>query len=141
MKLSKLIAKMQAVLDSDGDTDEVALCIVCGRTTKYRLDAFGEIQVLHDTAEYANGMTYLVAEQVNCECTSDLVTSNAALTSDMKMLQSATAGDDYMPNDGDNCATAGIHLLQHGNAIEIHAKTLAEARALRDEVLRAITKG
>lgn len=65
MKLSQLIAKMQATLAANGDTENVGLCLVMGRTTKYRLDAFGDIDVLHDTAEHPTGMAYLVAEYID----------------------------------------------------------------------------
>lgn len=61
MKLSELITQMQATLDTNGDT-EVGICLVMGRTTKYRLDAFGDVDVMHSDGEYINGMTYLIAE-------------------------------------------------------------------------------
>lgn len=64
MKLSELIIKLQQVMDTKGDTECVALCHCIGG---YRHDALGcgdsgEIEVLHDTAEYPNGVTYLVAD-------------------------------------------------------------------------------
>lgn len=62
MKLSTLITNMQATLEKHGDTENVALGLVMGHTTKYRMDAFGDIDVLHDTGEFPNGMAYLVAE-------------------------------------------------------------------------------
>lgn len=62
MKLSELITKLQTTLDEHGDTENVGLGLVVGRTTKYRLDAFGTIDVLHDTAQYPTGMAMLVGE-------------------------------------------------------------------------------
>lgn len=52
-------------------------------------------------------------------------------------LDSAVKGDDFDSTD-DTVATAGIHLENHGNAIEIHAETLEKAQALRDEILALI---
>lgn len=62
MRLGQLIAKLQATLDKYGDTENVGLGLVVGRTTKYRLDAFGDIDILHDTAQYPTGMAMLVGE-------------------------------------------------------------------------------
>lgn len=62
MKLSELIAKLQATLDEHGDTDEIALSFVVEGRPTHRLDVFGAVTVLHDTAEYPNGMAYLVAD-------------------------------------------------------------------------------
>lgn len=64
MKLSELIIKLQQTLDTQGDTEHVALCHCIGG---FRRDAWGcrdsgEIEVLHDTAQYPNGVTYLVAD-------------------------------------------------------------------------------
>lgn len=62
MKLSELIATLQATLEANGDTDEIALCFVIEGRPAHRLDVFGSVTVLHDTAEYPNGMAYLVAD-------------------------------------------------------------------------------
>ena len=62
MKLSELIATLKATLDEHGDTDEIALCFVIEGRPAQRLDVFGSVTVLHDTAEYPNGMAYLVAD-------------------------------------------------------------------------------
>lgn len=62
MRLSELITKLQTTLDANGDTENVGLGLVVGRTTKYRLDAFGDIDVLHDTAQFPTGMAMLVGE-------------------------------------------------------------------------------
>lgn len=62
MRLSELIAKLQRTMDEKGDVEHVALGLVVGRTTKSRLDAFGDIDVVHDTAQYPNGVACLVAE-------------------------------------------------------------------------------
>lgn len=62
MKLSELITTLQATLDEHGDTDEIALCFVIEDRPAHRLDVFGSVTVLHDTAEYPDGMAYLVAD-------------------------------------------------------------------------------
>lgn len=53
-------------------------------------------------------------------------------------LDRAVKGDDYPGYEGDRIPNAGIHLPDHGNAIEFHATTLEEAQALRDEALKRI---
>ena len=62
MKLSELITTLQATLDEHGDTEEVALCFVIESRPAHRLDVFGSVTVLHDTAEYSNGIAYLVSD-------------------------------------------------------------------------------
>lgn len=62
MKLSELITALQGQLDEHGDTDQVALCFVIEGRDPQRLDVFGGVTVLHDTAEFPNGMAYLVAD-------------------------------------------------------------------------------
>ena len=62
MKLSELITTLQTTLDDQGDTDEIALCFVIEGKAACRLDVFGSVTVLHDTAEYPSGMAYLVAD-------------------------------------------------------------------------------
>ncbi|HEX7648340.1 MAG TPA: hypothetical protein VF450_13110 [Noviherbaspirillum sp.] len=74
MKLSELVAKLQADLEANGDTEHVALCLAVpnGPVPKaypHRLDAFGDIEILRDAGEYVNGMTYLVADYVSNENT------------------------------------------------------------------------
>lgn len=71
MKLSQLLAKIQADLEANGDTDHVALCLAVppgqrldNKPYAHRIDAHGDIEILRDTAEYVNGMTYLVADYV-----------------------------------------------------------------------------
>lgn len=73
MKLSEFIAKLQADLEANGDTD-VALCLAVPhgpvpRAYPHRLDAFGDIEILRDAGEYVNGMTFLVADYVSSENT------------------------------------------------------------------------
>lgn len=62
MRLSELVTKLQADLEANGDTENVGFCLVIGKGPKHRLDAFGNIEILRDTGEFVNGMTYLVAE-------------------------------------------------------------------------------
>ncbi len=62
MKLSELISTLQTSLETSGDTEEVALCFVIATKPAHRLDVFGSVSVLHDTAEYPNGIAYLVAD-------------------------------------------------------------------------------
>lgn len=71
MKLSHLVAKLQADLEANGDADNVALCLAVPMGQRFetkpyahRLDAHGDITILRDAAEYVNGMTYLVADYV-----------------------------------------------------------------------------
>jgi hypothetical protein len=64
MRLSELAAAIQGELDRNGDTEEVALCfVVKGAKGARRIELFGSVSVLHDTAEYPNGVAYLVAER------------------------------------------------------------------------------
>ena len=63
----------------------------------------------------------------------------------MYKLTTAVVGEDQSEVDMEYLATAGITLTNrtgdvspHYNAIEIHARTLGEAQALRDEVLKRI---
>lgn len=62
MKLSELITTLQTTLNEHGDTDEIALCFVIEGRPAHRLDVFGSVSVLHDTAEYPKGIAYLVAD-------------------------------------------------------------------------------
>ena len=62
MKLSELISALQATIEEKGDTQEVALCIVVDGQPAHRIDVFGAITVLHDTAQYPQGIAYLVAD-------------------------------------------------------------------------------
>lgn len=62
---------LQADLEQNGDTDHVALCLavpkgqsLASKPYAHRLDAHGKITIIRDTAEYTNGMTYLVADYV-----------------------------------------------------------------------------
>lgn len=64
MKLSELHVMIGDVLAEKGDTEHVALCIAMGGNEPRRVDVFGDIEILHDTAQYPNGMAYLVAEHV-----------------------------------------------------------------------------
>ena len=61
MKLSKLIKKLQLDLEVNGDVEHVGIALVMGKTSKYRLDAFGEIDVVHSEGEYVNSVCHLVA--------------------------------------------------------------------------------
>lgn len=63
MKLSQLISTLQKTMDENGDTEHVALCFVVDDGTPFRVDVVGSVTVLHDDAEYPNGMAYLVADQ------------------------------------------------------------------------------
>lgn len=64
MRLSELAAVIQGELDRNGDTEEVALCfVVKGTKGARRIDLFGAVTVLHDTAEHPNGVAYLVADR------------------------------------------------------------------------------
>lgn len=64
MKLSELHTLIGAALAANGDTEHVALGIVMRGDEPRRVDVFGEIELLQDTANHPNGMTYLVAEYV-----------------------------------------------------------------------------
>lgn len=67
MKLSQLIAKLTADLESNGDTEHVALCLgvtgLDGR--KYRLDAHigsdGDIEIIRDS-NVTNGLACISAD-------------------------------------------------------------------------------
>lgn len=47
-------------------------------------------------------------------------------------------GDDYEPGERSDLATAGIHIADHYNAVEFHARILGRAQARRDAVLSAV---
>lgn len=64
MRLSQLIAVLQAELEKNGDAEHVALSIPCipmAGDEPRRLDIFSNIEVLSDYPNYPNGMVYLVA--------------------------------------------------------------------------------
>lgn len=77
MKLSELIGKLQHDLETKGDTGSVALCLVTEHTTvqrtgltgKYRMYAFDDIDLVHDSTGLqpngSIGITYLVGELVH----------------------------------------------------------------------------
>jgi len=60
--LSALVESLQTTIREKGDTEHVALSFVVDGQPAQRLDVFGPISVLHDTAIYPNGMAYLVAD-------------------------------------------------------------------------------
>ncbi|MDD1626883.1 MAG: hypothetical protein LUQ26_05320 [Methylococcaceae bacterium] len=58
---------------------------------------------------------------------------------ELSMLDCATVGDNF-DADPNGSATAGIHLPNHGNAIEVYAETTPKAIALRDAILKRIRR-
>lgn len=64
MRLSELHAMIGAFLTEKGDTEHVAVSIAMGGNEPRRVDVFGDIEILHDTAQYPNGIAYLVGEYV-----------------------------------------------------------------------------
>ena len=57
----------------------------------------------------------------------------------LSMLDCATVGDNF-DAEPNGSATAGIHLPNHGNAIEVYAETMPKAIALRDAILKRIRR-
>jgi hypothetical protein len=62
MRLSQLIAELQAMMDEHGDAERVALCVARGGEVPRRADFHGDIEVQHDNANYPRGMVYLVVD-------------------------------------------------------------------------------
>lgn len=65
MKKSELIALLKADLETNGDTEDVALGFTVKKGEKYyRFDVYGQIEVCNDP-NYVNGMAYLVGGEVD----------------------------------------------------------------------------
>ena len=47
-------------------------------------------------------------------------------------------GDDYAPSPETSMFVAGIHVDDHGNAVECYGETAEKAAAIRDTILTAI---
>ena len=62
MKLSKIIEMLQVDLATNGDAKTVGICVAVGLNQKRRIDAFSNIEVCRDDANYPTGMTYIVGD-------------------------------------------------------------------------------